>query len=64
MMTMPFEDLERAYDELAAAIDRVGPSGEALLLAKLALLLAQRLDGIATFRESLAVALEDLPVAG
>ncbi len=38
---MPFEELERIYEALAIAIDRVGVERESLMLAKLVLLLAQ-----------------------
>jgi hypothetical protein len=37
---LPFADLERVYEALAVAIDKVGPEREALMLARLALLLA------------------------
>lgn len=42
MTPMPFADLERVYEALAAAIDRAGPDGESLMLAKLVLILAHR----------------------
>ncbi len=59
-MTMPFEQLEQAYASLAAAIDRAGPDHEALFLAKLALVLADRLGDVGAFEQSLAAALQDL----
>ncbi len=40
MSTLPFADLETAYETLARAIDAAGPEKEALLLARLALVLA------------------------
>ena len=43
---MSFEHLERVYEGLARAIDQAGPAGEALLLTRLALLLAERLGNI------------------
>ena len=42
-MTMPFAELEPVYEELAAAIDRVGEGQAPLFLAKLVLMLAQEL---------------------
>jgi hypothetical protein len=43
--SLAFADLERVYEALAEAIDKVGPEREALMLARLALLLAND-DGI------------------
>ena len=43
MNTLPLADLEDIYDEIAEAIDRVGPQREAVFLAKLALVLAHHL---------------------
>ncbi len=43
MTTLPLADLEDIYDELAEAIDRVGPAQEPVFLAKLALMLAHQL---------------------
>jgi hypothetical protein len=59
-MSLPFEDLERVYDLIAAAIDRVGPERESLLLAKLALLLADRLGDYESAAEAVAAAERDL----
>jgi hypothetical protein len=59
-VSLPFEDLERLYDRLAAAIDRVGPERESLLLAKLALLLAERLGDYESAVEAVAAAERDL----
>ena len=43
MNTLTLSDLEDVYDELAEAIDRVGPDNESVFLARLALSLAHRL---------------------
>ena len=43
MPTLSQSDLEDIYDELAEAIDRVGPDQEAIFLAKLALAFAHHL---------------------
>jgi len=59
MTPLPFEQLEAVYDELAAAIDRAGPEREALVLAKLCVLLAHRLGDLQTLRECLETALSD-----
>lgn len=40
---LPLNDLEDLYDELAEAIDRVGPERETVFLAKLALALSHHL---------------------
>ncbi len=61
--SMPFEDLEHAYECLAEAIDRAGPHAEALFLTKLALALAHKLGDAATFQSSIDIALADLPPA-
>ncbi len=63
MTAMPFDDLEQVYEALAAAIDRAGPHGEALFLAKLALALAHRLADRAAVEAAVAEALLDLPQA-
>jgi hypothetical protein len=55
---MSFEHLERAYEGLAKAIDQAGPAGEALLLTRLALLLAERLGDIDAVEACIADALE------
>ncbi len=41
MNPLNFSDLENLYDELAQAIDTVGPEQESVFLAKLVLSLAQ-----------------------
>ena len=60
MSTTSFDDLERAYETLAVAIDQAGPEHESVFLAKLALVLAERLKSPADFEASIAVALADL----
>ena len=58
MTTMPFEDLEAAYETLAMAIDSAGPEREALFLTRLALVLGHELGDIAAFRNAVRTALE------
>lgn len=60
MSNASFDDLERAYETLAVAIDQAGPEHETVFLAKLALVLAERLKSPADFEASIAVALADL----
>jgi hypothetical protein len=60
MSNASFDDLEKAYESLAAAIDQAGPQQEAVFLAKLALVLAERLASPADFEACLTVALADL----
>jgi hypothetical protein len=60
MSDTTFDDLERAYEALAIAIDQAGPEQETVFLAKLALALAERLASPADFEACLAVALADL----
>lgn len=55
---MSFEHLERVYDGLAEAIDRAGPANEALVLTRLALLLAERLGDIDAVEACIATASE------
>ena len=43
MSHLPFQDLENLYDELAQAIDQVGPEQESVFLAKLVLSLGHEL---------------------
>lgn len=52
--------IEAVYEALAAAIDRAGPANEALFLAKLALLLGQRVGDPAVFAAAVEIALQDL----
>lgn len=58
--TMPFDDLERAYEMLAQAIDRAGPEHEALFLTRLALVLAHRMGHVDVFEQAVAAALDEL----
>jgi hypothetical protein len=60
MTNASFDDLERAYETLAVAIDQAGPEHEAVFLAKLALALAERLKSPTDFDACIAVALADL----
>lgn len=62
--TMTAEQFEQAYEQLARALDRVGPEKERLFLARLALALAHRMPDPADFRDALAVAESDLVEAG
>jgi len=52
--------LESAYDQLATAIDDVGPDKSELFLVKLALLAAQQLGDEVAFGEPIAKAQRDL----
>jgi hypothetical protein len=60
MSTMPFEDIESAYESLAKAIDAAGVQREALLLTRLALLLGHELGDITAFRKAVRAALEGI----
>jgi hypothetical protein len=60
MSTMPFEDLESAYETLAKAIDAAGAQREALFLTRLALLLGHELGDITAFRKAVNAALEGI----
>lgn len=62
---MPFDELERAYERLATAIDQAGPEHEALFLTRLALVLAHRVGSLDVFNQSVDTALDELvpPVA-
>mgnify|MGYP001416615774 CR=1 FL=1 len=61
MADMPFENLEHAYEALAAAIDKVGPANEALFLTKLAIVLTHRCGDLDVFTQALRAAMDDLP---
>jgi Protein of unknown function (DUF2783) len=63
MNTMPFEDLEQAYETLASAIDAAGVASEAQFFARLVLLLAHELGDIERFKSAVAAALDGLPEA-
>jgi hypothetical protein len=60
-MSLPFDDLETAYEALATGIDAAGEQREALFLTRLALLLAHELGDIAAFKRAVQTALEELP---
>jgi hypothetical protein len=60
MSTMPFEDLESAYETLAVAIDSAGAQREALFLTRLALVLSHELGDITAFKNAIRTALEGL----
>ena len=60
MSTMPFEDLEAAYEMLAMAIDSAGAQRETLFLTRLVLLLSHELGDITAFRNAVGAALEGL----
>jgi hypothetical protein len=60
MSTMPFEDLESAYETLALAIDTAGAQREALFLARLVLLLGHEVGDITRFRNAIEAALAGL----
>jgi hypothetical protein len=60
MSTMPFEDLESAYETLAVAIDSAGAQREALFLTRLALVLSHELGDIAAFKNAIRTALDGL----
>jgi hypothetical protein len=58
--SLAVEDLEAIWEGLAEAIDRAGPEREALLLAKLTILLADALGDRARGEALIMTALEDL----
>lgn len=58
--TLCLEGLERAYDELAEAIDEVGPEKAQLFLVKLALLSAKSLGDADQFRQHVRIAQANL----
>jgi hypothetical protein len=60
MSNASFDDLERAYETLAVAIDQAGPENDAIFLAKLALVLAERLKSPTEFEACITIALADL----
>ena len=61
-MSMQFADLEVVYDELVLALDQAGPDKELLLLTKLALVLADQVACIETFKEALHTAAQDINI--
>jgi hypothetical protein len=60
-MSLPFDDLESAYEALATGIDAAGEQHEALFLTRLALLLAHEFGDITAFKRAVQTALDDLP---
>lgn len=62
--TLPFPDLERVYERLAAAIDTAGSERESVMLTKLALSLAHRLGDLSVVETCIDMALQDLEPNG
>ena len=60
MPSLPTADLEHLYDRLAEAIDAAGPERAPLMLAKLALLAAERIGDAALFAGLIEEAGRDL----
>ena len=58
--TLSPEELERAFEMIAQALDRAGADKEVQLLAKLALELAHRMGDMQALAEALDVAARDL----
>lgn len=58
--TITDTDLEAVYDMLAEAIDATEPERRTLFLAKLALVLANRVGDAGQFAEAVAAAKRDL----
>ena len=52
-MPLTTEDNEHVFDALAQAVDRAGPAQAPLLLAKLVLLLANRISNRGAFEQAL-----------
>ena len=59
-MTLTTAELETLFEDLAQAIDRVGPAQESLYLTKLVLLLAKDAAGLDGVRQAMAAALMQL----
>lgn len=57
---LPFDDLERAFDLIAEAIDDVGEEQEILFLSKLALALAHRIGDFNEIEAAVETARRDL----
>lgn len=57
---LPFTELEKVYELMAAAIDEVGPEVEALFLSKLALTLAHHVDDFDVIEAAIATAKQNL----
>ena len=58
---LPFDKLERVYEQLAEAIDRAGPDNEALFLTKLVMVMAHRAGEGVDFGECVEAACARLP---
>ena len=58
--TLPFEDLEQAFDLVAKSIDDVGEDREKLFLSKLVLALAHRVSDFETIEAAVEIAKRDL----
>lgn len=57
---LPFEAMERLYEDLADAVDRAGPDNEALFLTKLVLVMAHRAGTSLDMEAAIATALARL----
>ncbi|MCZ8317125.1 hypothetical protein [Phreatobacter sp.] len=57
---LPFEAMERLYEDLADAVDRAGPAQEAVFLTKLVMVMAHRAGDTLDFESCLAAALGNL----
>jgi hypothetical protein len=57
---LAFQDLEKVYDMVAAAIDEAGPALESLFLSKLCLTLAHNVGDLSVIEEAIAIARSDL----
>lgn len=57
---LPFHDLEKVYELMAAAIDEVGAEDEALFLSKLCLTLAHNIRDITTIEAAVDTAKQHL----
>ena len=60
MANLKAEELERIYDLVAEAIDKVGPEKEALFLSKLCLALANELGDEELVHECIDIAGKDM----
>ena len=60
MANLKAEELERIYDLVAEAIDKVGPEKESLFLSRLCLSLANELGDEEQVRECINIAGKDL----
>ena len=58
--TMSEADLERAYDLIAEAIDRAGPTRDSQFLARLSLALSAQLASLESLVEAIRVAEQDV----